>query len=316
MFDQVLVERSEGRSSRALILLSRSTALVDRSHFRDNDITDNGRGIFQASLSEINVLNSTFSNNTGGGVHFHSEGHGSVYYSTFSGNTSYHIYVNQVAHTSVLIANNIFHDPKETQHLYVAAQAEADSFIYNNIFSDDAGCLTGREVLGTDVRLNEKSWASDNVRINPQLTNPSANNLVPRSTSPAIDSAEGLPVIEPAPRTPQAGACGEGDPVVTCCDALGTCIKDPKWNLVEAPICIDGACTVDLLADSDGDGYTDWLEIIIAGFERSQNVNYRPELDKIDIPSVFQPTYDIDGVSRPQGAARDIGAYEFIPPQN
>jgi hypothetical protein len=243
-----------------------------------------------------------------------------VNYSTFSSNSKYHIYVNQVAHTPVVISNNIFDNPTETQHIFLHAAAEADSYIYNNLFSDDANlvyvctrvqggrCTQVKRVFGAAEDLNGVSWASENTRINPQLTNTGANNLTPRATSRAVDAALDFPLPEPRP-------AANPEMCVDDVDCINANAQEAKWNL-DAYICDGGQCTVDVVADTDGDGFPDWIEIVMAGFLYNDNPaqiqsNYTPELDRTDTPSPYQPLYDMDAFPRPSGPARDQGAYEF-----
>ena len=136
MLDRGLVQGSEGRSARALFLLNRTQATVENMEFYENNITDVGRGLLQASNSELNVSNSVFANNEGGGIYYHSDGHGACFNSSFSRNDFYGVYIHSNAIRTVVLSNNVFDSAANgVAHLYVDRAAEASVMVYNNLLS-------------------------------------------------------------------------------------------------------------------------------------------------------------------------------------
>jgi len=308
LMDEVLMEQCRAVPSGALVLLNRSILTVDRSVFRNNEARGgSGLGILQASTSEVRVLNSTFTNNNGGAVYFHADGHGSVHHSTFARNTEPAIYVHPNARTPVIIANNIFDVTQDgASHLHVRNAAKPETMIYNNLMHNGALPVESESGGRTGLlALNASSWGADNASGLTNTFNPGADDVSLRNNSLAIDAASSLPVPEP---NSVASNC------VDDVDCINGDRRESKWNL-RAYICDAGECVVDTDIDTDGDGFNDWIEIVFAGFRYNDGTLpgpiYTPETDRYDVPNTWSPPIDIDGANRPSGPAKDQGAFEF-----
>ncbi|MGC6418712.1 MAG: MopE-related protein [Bradymonadia bacterium] len=331
LMEDVLVEGSEGRGARGLMLATTqrnggalSSTVIDRCIFRNNDVgatADSVRALLHTS-TQLTLQNSVFSNNTGGGIYMQASAKGLINYNSFSRNSRYHIYVHQNVNKSVVIANNLFAKETDDRYLFVHTSGQPETYVYNNIFDDDAGCVrTERTQYGTAELLNGRSWASNNIRINVNLVNAQQNNLALVSPSPAIDVGQPLPVPEPTPRVMTLAMCNgnadcqcDGNDCICLNDdaCIASNVRDSKWNL-DAHICNDdGLCEVDVVADEDGDGFPNWLELVLVGDE--YHITATPETVIYDTPYSVHPAYDVTGFLRPEGPASDLGAYEWSQP--
>ena len=99
-------------------LITRANLTIEASHFEKNDVYEGsqwrpsgqlfGGAMIKVSNARLDVRNTTFTNNLGGGIWFHDQGKGTVTYSTFAGNKSYGVSCANGSSRPMVIANNIF----------------------------------------------------------------------------------------------------------------------------------------------------------------------------------------------------------------
>ena len=109
----LVVTASESIAAKYLVLATRARLTLANSHFRGNDVgqsTPNQAGGAMITVSDtwIDVRNSTFSNNQGGGIWFHDQGRGTVLYSSFAQNTDYGVIAANGSGSPIVVANNLF----------------------------------------------------------------------------------------------------------------------------------------------------------------------------------------------------------------
>ncbi|MEE2786917.1 MAG: right-handed parallel beta-helix repeat-containing protein, partial [Myxococcota bacterium] len=297
LLNRVDVRESNSTGSRYLILANRANITMESSHFQSNNVTDTGT-IIKVSDAWLDVRNSTFTNNIGGGIWFHDQGRGMVVYSSFGGNSYINVTAAVGSSDPIIVANNVFVETDEgggataAASTYVHSSVANNVYLYNNLFNEPSGPILDVSNVRTTTALgmNNRSFADRN-RTGQTGVNVEANNMRITATSKAIDRGTMAPL--PQPKT-NVNCQNDGQ----CLDASA---QDPRWNL-PAEICGDeNVCVVDVTTDRDQDTYPDWMELILGS---------NPDV-RSDLPPEYAPRFDFDGVPRPSGDAYDVGAFEF-----
>ncbi|MGB0648096.1 MAG: right-handed parallel beta-helix repeat-containing protein, partial [Bradymonadia bacterium] len=211
LLERVTLRESDSRGARYLMLLTRTDLTIDSGRHEKNDVSAGGLWqsagqVFGGAIVKVNdavlsVLNSTFSNNLGGGVWFGPEGRGSVVYSTFAGNTSYGVVASNGVESPVIVANNIFTQTVNVASVFLHDSAQTKTHFHNNLFWENPGryYLEGEQRYSDVVTLNQRQFASENFAANPRLVSVASNNLRLDERSSAIDAGTDQPL--PLPQT-------------------------------------------------------------------------------------------------------------------